>query len=107
MTMTGGPDTAPESSSSGSPSSGSYGSSPTRPSRVATMSGALVSLTVIAIITHAWFTGKLDHAPWWAPLGGLLIAAIPGGVLGREIGRAVTSVGSQLVERLPWGKGGK
>ena len=105
-TPPGGVATGTPSGSSASPSSGSF-SSP-RPSRVATLSGALVSLTVIAIIFYAWRTGMLPpETPWWGPMGGIVLAAIPGGVLGAQIGTVGKAAVGGLLDRLPKRGAGK
>lgn len=97
---------APPTDESGPTSSSALSSpspgSPAGPGgRVGTLSGTLVSMTVIAIISHAWYSGLLSRAPWWAPLGGLLIAAVPGGVLGSQLGFVGRAAVGALLDRLP------
>lgn len=77
--------------SSGSPSS----SSPLAPA--GTLYATVISLTTIAIITYAWFSGRLALAPWWAAPAGIVIAAIPGGAMAGVLGQ----VGRAALDKIP------
>ena len=102
--MSSGSDTDSPSKSSSTPAQGLELLTASRPSRVSTLCATMVSLTSIGLITRGWWTGRFDHAPWWAPLAGILISAIPGGLLGTQLGTVGRLAVKALVDRLPKAK---
>src|SRR5690349_15408607 len=88
----------PQSSSQDGPSSGSFSALSSVASPIATVCATGISLLCIALISYAWLlTDRFKGAPWWAAPAGIVIAAIPGGALGR----ALSQVGKAAVDRIP------
>jgi hypothetical protein len=56
------------------------------------------------VITYAWlFTTKLDSAPWWGPTVGLVVNALPGGM----VAELAKTLGLALVDKIPGRSAGK
>lgn len=83
--------TAPRSGSSLAPSSGqpSPGASP-----VLSVTAAAVSVVAISWIGYGWVKGLIPD--WKYALGGIIIASLPAGVIGK--------LASKALDRLPGGK---
>lgn len=89
--------------SSSSPSASS-GLSRLPPSPAEMWSGRALVLLYEAAILFVWLrTTKLDHAPWYGPVGAMVAGMIPPGAY-VSIGKAAVT---GLLERLPIGRSGK
>jgi hypothetical protein len=58
----------------------------------------VLAWATFGLIAYAWlWTGKLDGAPWWGPVGSLVLNALPGGM----VGEIFKTVGLALVDKIP------
>jgi len=49
----------------------------------------ITSLAAIGVIARAWFGGLLVGAPWWVPLGGIVLCALPYGLQVRILSQLI------------------